>query len=45
MRPFKLTLTLLAAASLVACGGGSVDGGATADASVSDSLASPRAFV
>ncbi|MBK7052994.1 MAG: SGNH/GDSL hydrolase family protein [Rhodoferax sp.] len=44
MRPFKLTLTLLAAASLVACGGGSVDGGATADASVSDSLASPRAF-
>lgn len=44
MRQFKLTLTLLAAATLAACGGGSTDSGAIADASASDSLPTPSAF-
>ena len=45
MRQYQLTLTLLAAATLVACGGGATNTGTTtAEASVSESLADPRAF-
>ncbi len=45
MRQYQLTLTLLAAATLVACGGGASNTDTTtAEVSVSDSLSDPRAF-